>query len=125
MAKYTPEKNFRPTSAETQFTPSPYAGCIYIPSEEVFGIFKFRGLMLLGFRAYCFSRNLDMNDSGVQADYLLKQLEENTELRGSELKNAETIEKAAQLIHEYILKDNANIDKTVNLAYDFLERNTA
>lgn len=123
MVRYDPDYQIK--VPKTDFLPSPFAGCVAYPTDEKFGIFKFTGFMLLGYRSYCFANNLDVNDIGVQTDYLLKMLEEKTNLRGTELKSAETIEKAAQLIHEYILQDTTNIDKTIDLAYDFLERNTA
>ena len=124
MVRIAPDK-FPISAPKNEFTPSPFAGCVAYPTDEKFGVFNFTGFMLVGYRAYCFANNLDVNDVGVQTDYLLKMLEEKTKLRGTEVKSAETIEKAEQLIHEYILQDTTNIDKTIDLAYDFLERNTA
>ena len=36
----------------------------------------------------------------------------------------DTIEQAAQIIHEYILKDNTGLQNTIDTAYDLLDRNS-
>jgi hypothetical protein len=66
-----------------------------------------------------------MNDVTNQTNFLIKQLREDNSLRGSELKEAKTVEQAALIIHQYILKDTSGLQNTIDTAYDLLDRNSA
>jgi hypothetical protein len=92
--------------------------------DFAFGIFKFRGSNLLKYTQYCFNNNLDMNEKQNQITFLFKILKEEDALRATELKEAETVEQAAQIIHEYILKDTSSLQNTIDTAYDLIDRNS-
>ena len=93
--------------------------------DFAFGVFKFRGNNLLKYTKFCFENNLDMNETNNQITFLFNLLKEDSTLRGSELKQAETVEQAAQIIHEFILKDMTGLQNTIDAAYDLLDRNSA
>lgn len=93
--------------------------------DFAFGVFKFRGNNLLKYTKFCFENNLDMNETNNQVTFLFNLLKEDSTLRGSELKQAETVEQAAQIIHEFILKDMTGLQNTIDAAYDLLDRNSA
>lgn len=91
--------------------------------EEKFGVFKFTGINLVKYNLYCFQNNLDRDDFKNQVEFLFRLLDNDPTLKGSELKQAGSVEEAAELIHKYILKEQAGFQNTIETAYDILERN--
>lgn len=132
MAKFNPELQLNPRTGDTVYAlgagpkpdPAKLAGA-QNEDDATFGVFKFRGVMKKKYFDYCFSGNLDMNDVTNQTNFLIKQLREDNSLRGSELKEAKTVEQAALIIHQYILKDTSGLQNTIDTAYDLLDRNSA
>jgi len=127
MATIIPGLGQTVTTSRTDVSPKPdptrVSGAQTI-DDFTFGVFKFRGETKQKYFNYCFSKNLDINEVINQVDFLFKQLKEDDSLRGNELKEAETVEQAAQIIHEYILKDNTGLQNTIDTAYDLLDRNS-
>lgn len=104
--------------------PDPHFNGIPDRVEQRFGAFQFTGINLAKFNAYCFQNNLDRNDFEVQVNFLFRLLDSDPKLRGGELKKAQSIEEAAELIHKYILNDTSELNNTIDTAYNLLERNT-
>jgi len=92
-------------------------------AEEKFGAFKFTGINLVKYNLYCFQNNLDRDDFKNQVEFLFRLLDNDSSLKGAELKQARSVEEAAELIHKYILKEQAGFQNTIETAYDILERN--
>ena len=127
MALIVPGLGQTVTTVETDVTPKPDPTRVsggQTGDDVTFGVFKFRGATKQKYFDYCFSKNLDINEIINQTNFLFKQLKEDDSLRGNELKEAETVEQAAQIIHEYILKDNTGLQNTIDTAYDLLDRNS-
>ena len=91
---------------------------------QPFGVFNFRGANLQKYNDYCFTNNLDRDNVTVQTEFLLKLLNEDASLNGARLKKANSVEEAVQIVHEYILQDTNNVDRSTDIAYDLLERNS-
>lgn len=89
---------------------------------ESFGVYGFSGALLIKFNNYCFEKGLDRSEAVNQTKFLLQELHRNPELYGSAFRNAETIEKAAKIFHKFIVNSKGE-DRTVDLAYEFLDRN--
>lgn len=125
MAKVNPNLGKNAKTAYSDIKPDPVKiQGARTEDDFAFGIFKFRGNNLLRYTKFCFNNNLNINDVESQTKFLFILLREETSMRGSELKGTETVEQAAQIIHEYILKDTSGLQNTIDTAYDLLDRNS-
>jgi hypothetical protein len=115
----------RQSSPKKPYKLDPFKNGAYVQADTKFGVFQFSGVNLLKYNDYCFSKNLDRDDIKTQVEFLIKLLNEDPSLRGAELRNARSIEEAAELIHTYILKDTSQLQNTISTAYDMIERNEA
>lgn len=88
-----------------------------------FGVYKFSGALLLKYSAYCFQNKLERDDVINQTRFLLKEMNHNPELYGTSFKNAETIEKAAKIFYQNIIKSESSLNRTIDFAYEYMDRN--
>jgi hypothetical protein len=88
-----------------------------------FGAYNFSGALLLKYSAYCFQNKLDRNDVINQTKFLLREMNHNPELYGKSFKSAETIEKAAKIFYQNIIKSESSLSRTIDLAYEYMDRN--
>lgn len=89
---------------------------------ETFGVYNFSGALLLKFNNYCSEKRLDRDEVINQTGFLIQELHSDPELYGRAFRNAETIEKAAKIFHKFIT-NTENEDLTIDLAYEYMDRN--
>ena len=93
------------------------------PSKTVtFGAYNFSGALLIKYNNYCFEKGLSRDDVINQTKFLLQELHRDSGLYGKSFRKAETVEKAAKIFHKFIVNSKGE-DRTVDLAYEFLDRN--
>ena len=87
-----------------------------------FGIYNFIGVDLLKFNEYCFRKGLNRTSVETQTEFLLKEINHNSNFNGKAFKQAKTIEQAASIFHEFIVKFSGE-NSTIDTAYEYMDRN--
>lgn len=90
---------------------------------EVFGLYNFSGDKLTRYKNFCFKNNLELEDQIAQTTFLLKEIRKESKSHGDEFRKASTVEEAAAIFHNDIIK-SGNIEATINMAYEILDRNS-